>query len=157
MNNSGGIRDLSAFTPRGRQDDVDRLYALLDRLADRVGGTRTLGECTGHLDWPDRSLYIFFAHDETRENTDQRRITRIGTHGVTAGSQTSLWNRLRTHRGTLSGQYAGGGNHRGSIFRLHVGEAMIERDGREGEYPQWGGDRRQEATSEPKNSITSGG
>ncbi|PYI87213.1 MAG: hypothetical protein DME26_06790, partial [Verrucomicrobia bacterium] len=36
----------------------------------------------------------------------------------------TLWGRLRTHLGTR----AGGGNHRGSIFRLHVGAALLARD-----------------------------
>lgn len=33
------------------------------------------------------------------------------------------------HRGTLTGQHPGGGNHRGSVFRLHVGTALISRYG----------------------------
>src|SRR5262249_48320681 len=36
-------------------------------------------------------------------------------------SRTSLWHRLSQHRGVRS---SGGGNHRGSIFRLHVGTAL---------------------------------
>lgn len=56
------------------------------------------------------------------------RVVRIGTHGLKARSRSTLWGRLRTHRGTLSGVRAGGGNHRGSVFRLHVGTALIRRD-----------------------------
>ena len=37
-----------------------------------------------------------------------------------------LWDRLRQHRGT---NRPSGGNHRGSIFRLLVGNSLIERDG----------------------------
>jgi len=51
------------------------------------------------MDWPDRGVYFFFASDERRNAGDQLRITRIGTHAVSEGSSTSLWNRLRTHRG----------------------------------------------------------
>src|SRR6056297_3640850 len=122
----------------GRRDDLDRLYDLLDRLDDRVGGAKTLDDCTGYMDWPDRGLYVFFAADETRDGTDQPLVTRIGTHAVSAGSGTSLWNRLRTHRGANSGTYGGGGNHRGSVFRKRVGEALLARDGIEAEYPEWG-------------------
>ncbi|MFB6254731.1 MAG: hypothetical protein ABEI06_08980 [Halobacteriaceae archaeon] len=121
-----------------RKSDVDHLYDLLDRLADRVGGPKTLDNCHGRMNWPERGIYIFFAADETRDSSDQRRITRVGTHAVSTGSSTSLWNRLITHRGTFSGKYAGGGNHRGSVFRLRVGEAMIEREGLHDEYPEWG-------------------
>ncbi|SDF39291.1 hypothetical protein SAMN04488067_10444 [Halorubrum xinjiangense] len=121
-----------------RAADVDRLYELFDDLAERTGGPRRLRDCTGYMDWPERGVYFFFAADETRESTDQPRLTRVGTHAVSSGSGTSLWDRLRTHRGANSGTYEGGGNHRGSVFRKRVGEAMIERDDRHDEYPHWG-------------------
>jgi hypothetical protein len=38
-----------------------------------------------------------------------------------------LWTRLSQHRGRVGGRSPGGGNHRGSIFRLHVGAALINR------------------------------
>ena len=50
-----------------------------------------------------------------------------------AGSNTRLWTRLSQHRGTFS---KGGGNHRGSIFRLIVGASLINRDGHA--FPTWG-------------------
>ena len=49
-------------------------------------------------------------------------MVRVGTHAVSANSRTTLWNRLHTHRGASSG----GGNHRGSIFRKRVGEALLQ-------------------------------
>jgi len=121
-----------------RRSDLDRLYDLLDRLEDAVGGKQQLKDCTGYMDWPDRGVYFFFAEDETRNATDQLRLTRIGTHAVSTGSGTSLWNRLRTHRGANSGTYEDGGNHRSSVFRKRVGEAMIERDDLHDAYPHWG-------------------
>jgi len=121
-----------------RRSDLDRLYDLLDQLEANVGGKQRLKNCTGYMDWPERGVYFFFAEDETRDLTDQLRLTRIGTHAVSSGSGTSLWNRLRTHRGANSGTYEDGGNHRGSVFRKRVGEAMIERNGIHNEYPNWG-------------------
>lgn len=121
-----------------RADDLDHLYELLDKLESRVGGKQKLKDCTGYMDWPDRGVYFFFANDEYRENGDQLRLTRIGTHAVSSGSGTSMWNRLRTHRGAKSGTYEGGGNHRGSVFRKRVGEAIIEKDGLHEEYSEWG-------------------
>lgn len=121
-----------------RREDLDYLYDLLADLENRVGGKQRLSDCTGYMDWPDRGVYFFFAADEQREDTDSLRLTRIGTHAVSAGSSTSLWNRLRTHRGANSGTYEDGGNHRGSVFRKRVGEAMIERDGLQNKYPYWG-------------------
>lgn len=120
-----------------RQGDIDHLYSLLKQLEDRVNGPCRLSNCHGRMNWPKRGIYIFFASDETRTSTDYRRVTRIGTHAVSTGSGTSLWNRLIAHRGTFSGKYANGGNHRGSVFRLRVGEAMIERNELHDDFPDW--------------------
>jgi hypothetical protein len=60
-------------------------------------------------------------------------VVRVGTHALKAGGSTTLWGRLSTHRGQLR---SGGGNHRGSIFRLIVGTALIARDGHK--FPTWG-------------------
>lgn len=122
----------------GREEDLDRLYELFHRLESELDGMQRLKECDGYMDWPDRGVYFFFEPDESRETSDYPRLTRIGTHAVSAGSGTSLWNRLRTHRGALSGTYEGGGNHRGSVFRKRVGEALIERDGLQDDFPEWG-------------------
>lgn len=121
-----------------RRLDLDRLYDLLDHLEANVGGKQRLKDCTGYMNWPDRGVYFFFAKDDTRHSTDQLRLTRVGTHAVSTGSGTSLWNRLRTHRGANSGTYEHGGNHRGSVFRKRVGEAMIVRDDIHDEHPHWG-------------------
>lgn len=121
-----------------RRAHLDRFYRLLDRLEENVGSKRRLGECDGYMDWPDRGVYFFFAADERRAGTDQLRLTRVGTHAVSAGSGTTLWDRLRTHRGALRGTYEGGGNHRGSVFRKGVGAALIERHDLHDDYPHWG-------------------
>lgn len=128
-----------------RARDLDRLYSLLSRLEERVGGKRHLDNCTGRMNWPDRGVYFFFAPDETRDDDEHLRITRVGTHAVTEGSGTTLWNRLRQHRGTLSGGHPGGGNHRGSVFRKEVGNALIQRDDLQEKYNRWG-----EGSSLPK-------
>lgn len=121
-----------------RRSDLERFYALLGDLEETIGGKRTLGNCDGRMNWPDRGVYFFFHPAESRDSTDQLRLTRIGTHAVSAGSQTALWNRLRNHRGSKRGSYEGGGNHRGSVFRKRIGEALIEREGLHEEYPEWG-------------------
>ncbi|HYR44876.1 MAG TPA: hypothetical protein VER98_17725, partial [Terriglobia bacterium] len=50
-----------------------------------------------------------------------------------AGSGTKLWTRLSQHKGQQS---TGGGNHRGSIFRLIVGAALIQQHSYD--FPTWG-------------------
>jgi len=42
----------------GRQQDLDRLYPVLDSLAQRVGGPRKRKNCTDYMDWPDRGVYF---------------------------------------------------------------------------------------------------
>lgn len=62
-----------------------------------------------------------------------QRVVRVGTHALKTASATRLWTRLSQHRGRL---WSGGGNHRGSIFRLIVGTALMARHGHE--FPTWG-------------------
>lgn len=108
---------------RERQHDITAFYDLLDDLAARMGGARKLGECSGRMNWPERGVYFFFEPDEMHGS--RARVVRIGTHALTSSSRTTLWKRLSQHRGTVSPV---GGNHRGSIFRLLVGEALMRRD-----------------------------
>lgn len=105
--------------------DIETFYALLGELTSRNGGRRRLGDCNGHMQWPTRGVYFFFEPGEYRNgSTTEHRVVRVGTHALTARSRTTIWNRLSQHRGTLSPQ---GGNHRGSIFRLLVGEALMRK------------------------------
>ena len=122
-----------------RQDDLDRFYGLLDDLAQRVGGARKLKNCTGYMDWPERGVYFFLEPGESRETTGQLRVTRVGTHAVSEGSSTSLWDRLKQHYGTGSGSsnHPHGGAHRGSVYRKRVGEAIIEKHDLHDDYPDW--------------------
>ncbi len=105
-----------------RLADLQRFYALLAELERHNGGKRLLPECHGRMDWPQRGVYFFFESGETRCQTGSGlRIVRVGTHAVSVGSNSTLWGRLSSHRGSVSTQ---GGNHRGSIFRLLIGEAL---------------------------------
>ncbi len=118
-----------------RLNDLIRFYTLLEDLEQRVGGKRILGNCHGKSGWPNRGVYFFFEPGEQRSHTGSGlRVVRVGTHAVSAGSRTTLWNRLATHRGTVR---TGGGNHRGSIFRLLVGKALMQRHNRN-DCATWG-------------------
>lgn len=117
-----------------RPDDLKRFYAVLTVLEKRLGGARRLSDCSGRMNWPKRGVYFFQEPGEYRTDSgDGNRIVRIGTHALKSGSATKLWTRLSQHRGQAR---SGGGNHRGSIFRLIVGTALIEKDGHD--YPSWG-------------------
>lgn len=100
---------------------------MLQQLVRQQGGMRQLAHSTGRDTWPQHGVYFFYDNGERRAD-GSARIVRIGTHALTPRSQTSLWTRLSQHRGNLTGTNPGGGNHRTSIFRLHVGTALIQRD-----------------------------
>jgi hypothetical protein len=117
---------------------LDRFYDVLRALRERLGGTRLLKNCSERLNWPKQGMYFFFEPGELRSTGEEPRVVRVGTHAVSEGSATTLWTRLRTHRGSLAGPHAGGGNHRGSIFRLHVGTALLTKENLRNEYPSWG-------------------
>jgi len=78
------------------------------------------------MPWPKRGVYFFFEPGETRDTAPaSQRVVRVGTHALAAKSRTTLWTRLSEHRGTSNPR---GGNHRGSIFRLLAGEALLNRE-----------------------------
>ncbi len=113
--------------------EVERFYNLLRRLAQQPAQGSRLSELSPKVGLPTRGLYFFFEPGEQRAAVpSQTRVVRVGTHAVSEGSRSSLWSRLRTHRGTRNG----GGNHRSSIFRLHVGAALLARDGQR--HDTWG-------------------
>ena len=110
-----------------RLDDLKRFYEILAALDRKVKGARTLTNCSGRMHWPRRGVYFFREVGEERSDTgDGPRIVRVGTHATKAGASSTLWGRLRQHRGTVR---RAGGDHRTSIFRGHVGASLIEREG----------------------------
>ncbi|MBV1933995.1 MAG: hypothetical protein KUG59_04855 [Parvibaculaceae bacterium] len=116
-----------------RDQHLNKFYDLLSMLEKKLGGVRKLGECHGRMDWPQRGIYFFQEFGETRSGTgNENRIVRVGTHALKFGSKTKLWSRLSQHKGVMK---SGGGNHRGSIFRLIAGVSLIERDGLD--FPTW--------------------
>jgi hypothetical protein len=124
-------------------DDLKRFFDILGVLNERLGGARLLCECSGKLSWPQRGVYFFMEDGEVRSQCGMGpRIVRVGTHALTPGSRTTLWQRLSNHRGS---RRSGGGNHRGSIFRLIIGTALIDREGHR--CPTWD-DRRSSAPAE---------
>lgn len=103
------------------QNDLNKFYA---NLADCIKTYKlhTLGEANGRQAWPKQGVYFFFdVNEPTPYPGLPGRIVRVGSHGVARNTNSTLWSRLRQHRGSLSG---GGGSHRGSIFRRYVGIAL---------------------------------
>lgn len=111
--------------------DIARFYELLARLESLPFQGASLSSVLSNALLPQRGVYFFREQGElltpaTVGLVGVQRITRVGTHAVTAGSKSTLRNRLRAHFGAKSGT----GNHRGSIFRLHVGNALLRSENR---------------------------
>jgi hypothetical protein len=116
-----------------RNQGLRRFYVALSALEQRLSA-RTLAACSGRMNWPRRGVYFFReAGEERRDSGEGPRIVRVGTHALKLNGSTTLWNRLSQHRGQSK---SGDGNHRGSIFRLIVGKALIARHAFE--FPTWG-------------------
>lgn len=98
----------------------ERLYGVMAELRSRLGA-RTLADEGLRRSLPRWGVYFFFEEGETRLNGATPRIVRVGTHAVSRTSKATLGARLSAHRGSMK---SGGGNHRGSIFRLHIGTAL---------------------------------
>lgn len=116
--------------------DLQRFYDLLVDLEKFTRQGCILRECNGRQDWPQRGVFFLREPGEFRKNdVHVPRVVYVGTHAVNVGSKSTMWQRLRAHKGHADG----GGNHRGSIFRLHVGTALLNREP-EGAaaIPTWG-------------------
>lgn len=115
------------MTMSTRQDgtikDLRSFYMALAELEVRLGGRRQLDTCQRQDVRARRGVYFFFEDSEVRAGSGSGpRVVRVGTHGLRSGSVSTLWSRLRQHRGAVGG----GGNQRGSIFRRHVGAALMD-------------------------------
>ena len=108
-----------------RLKDLKRFYDLLSDLENNNGIKLNLGNCNGKMNWPKQGVYIFFEAGESRtESGEGCKAVRVGTHALTNGANSTLWNRLSNHRGSSNGL----GNHRGSVFRLLVGNSLVKRN-----------------------------
>lgn len=112
-----------------RDTDTRRFYSLLGELDLQLGGPRRLRDCTASSGWPLNGVYFFFEDGENRTAGKGARVVRVGTHAVkvTTPSRRTLWDRLETHRGRQPGD-TGGPRRSHSVFRRHVGTAIIKLD-----------------------------
>lgn len=110
------------------EQQLERFDALLARLMQREGGPCPLRQ---RLEQPLPRAGVYFFFEPTPAG--EPRLARVGTHGLRNGAQSTLKARLRQHLGTRTGN----GNHRGSVFRLLVGDALIGR-GDHSPVASWG-------------------
>ncbi|HOV17014.1 MAG TPA: hypothetical protein PLF50_05935 [Candidatus Cloacimonadota bacterium] len=105
------------------ENDIDLLYKYLSILESGLHGKRLFKQCNGKQSWPPKGVYFVYEPNEFRFDKNDLRVVRVGTHAVNLGAKSTLWGRLRTHKGTLEGS----GSHRSSILRFHVGEALMNK------------------------------
>ena len=85
-----------------KRDDLIQFYRILGELRFAVGGTRTLANAHAGMRWLKRGVYFFMNPGEFRRDTGEGlRVTRVGTHAVSEGANTTLWNRLNQRRARL--------------------------------------------------------
>lgn len=108
-----------------RANETNDFYFILSGATKRLGPPKAFSDPSFGRELPARGVYFIFEPREFRTISSLGlRVTRVGTHGLTTGSKSTLRSRLAQHRGNLKSP---GGNHRGSIFRLLVGSALIDR------------------------------
>lgn len=106
--------------------DLKRFYSILETLEKKNKSKKLLSKSHGRQKWPKMGVYFFFESNQKRiESGNGLRVTRVGTHALKSNSKTTLWNRIRQHKGIIK---SGGGDHRISIFRLLVGTALIKKN-----------------------------
>jgi hypothetical protein len=116
-----------------RRRNLNTFYRLIDELIEKIGEPRKLADCHGRMGWPKGGVYFFFEDGEFRDDRKTSRVVRVGTHALKEGGKATLWKRLRQHKGNNSGT----GNHRQSVFRKHIGDAIINQDNLSNEYEEW--------------------
>jgi hypothetical protein len=116
-----------------RQQFIDQFYKLLGLLIQQNNGYKFLSNPIVGL--PTKGVYFFFEEGIYRNNSTTHKVMRVGTHSTQGENNTTLTQRLRQHKGNLRN---GGGNHRGSVYRKHVGHALINLNGLNDIYPNWG-------------------
>ena len=122
-----------------RQQDLARFYKLMERLECNIGERRMLGECNGRMNWPGSGVYFFFENGEMRTGSGRGdRIVRVGSHALNSGETTSLWGRLRKHRGARTPRRP----QTNSVFRKWIGNALC-RQNYDDNAPPWPGLRRE--------------
>ena len=101
-----------------QQEEVDRLYELLqpsiNAIRSHFGRIPTPRDLpTARRDWGTKGVYFFFEPTDTRANSDELRIVRIGSH---TGEKSSIESRVVGEHAKDWGR---------SVFRNHLGAALI--------------------------------
>jgi hypothetical protein len=116
---------------------IEDFYKIITELKDVLGGTWYIPSFSKKTALPPQGVYFYFEPGELREKSTELRITRIGTHAISNKSKTLLIDRILHDRGTVNGPRIGGGYHRKSVFRRHIGNAIINKNDEVMKYVNW--------------------
>ncbi|KUG03474.1 hypothetical protein ASZ90_019110 [hydrocarbon metagenome] len=108
-----------------RKRDLDALYRILDWYEHREGNRIYIGEISRKT-LPAKGWCFFYEKGECRQKTSEPRIVRVESYSE-QDEKISIYNQLLTHRGNIAGVYSGGGNHRRSFLRKHIGTAIMNK------------------------------
>jgi len=104
-----------------KEKDTARFYTLLGKLKEKTGGALAMAELSYNIDLH-RHLSregVYFSFEPREKTVDgQDRVIRIGESGI-------LWLRLKNHCDS---------DHHKSVFRKHVGNALMRRHPKN---PEW--------------------
>ena len=101
-----------------RKADIERFYELMERLNERVGGPHLLKHFMSVVAPTEKGVYFIFEPAEFRcDASEELRVVRVGSHGLTARSRSTIWTRLFEH------QMANGR----SVFRTQINQALKKR------------------------------
>jgi hypothetical protein len=115
--------------------EVERLYQLLqvrcDAIARRFGGRLPTPAKLASVRTGSRSsgVYFFFENGELRSTSEAPRVVRVGTH---TGSKSTIESRIVGEHATDWGR---------SVFRRHIGTALIRRGALDNQIAQSDRDR----------------
>lgn len=108
-----------------RKTDINHFYKLLQTIGNNAGMIR-LPDIERRL-VPSVGMCFYFEEGQYRESGTELRVVRI-EHNHQRKDKMTLFDCLLQHRGTSSGPYKGGGNHRNSLFRNYVGTAIMKQN-----------------------------
>ena len=103
-----------------RKADIECFYELMARLNERVGGPHLIKDFASVVPPTAKGVYFIFESGEVRSGqSNQPRVVRVGTHGLTARSRSTIWTRLFEHL-MANGR---------SVFRYDINRALRQRGG----------------------------
>jgi len=104
-----------------RKIEINTFYTLLTQIETKFP-RRPLGDLLElKHKIPQQGVYFFFDQNETRENSSELRVVRVGTHAAQSNSKATIKQRLEQHKGPENLI----GRHRASVFRQLVGFGLI--------------------------------